>query len=243
MPTVDDSSIDRADPGARATARLASLRSGERAQRVGGALVVVVAGVAVPLLAEPVTGEPGTTVAGLVAALLAVGIAAAVWPYRWSPAELEHHRLDSIWRELRSDGDHEVPWERYLAWAETADGSVVLGFLTRVPVERRIAGAPSPYRWQEQRRISADEMAAAAEAMELLRAEAAERELAAERRVKDAKTDAERRAHEEVLADIDRAAEAEAQARDEALRRENAEREAADRRAQAEGVAKALRRA
>jgi hypothetical protein len=237
MSTIDDS-IDRADPGARAVARLETLKASERRRRLSGALALVLGGIALPFIAEPATGDPGATVGALVAGLLTLGLAATVWPNRWSPAELEHHRLDSIWHELRSDGHRELPWERYAAWADTADGSVVLGLVTRVPVERRVEGAPTPYRWHERSRLNADDMAAAAEAMERLRAEAAELELAAERRIKDAQSDAERRAHEQRLADIDRHAEAEARARDEALHRETAEQEAADRRAQAEGVAR-----
>ena len=197
---------------------------------------------ALPLTAGPLTGSPGATVGAAVAALLALTVAVAIWPAEWAPEEFEHRRLDSIWRELRSDADRFVPWERYTAWAESANGSVVIGLLQLIPVDTLVADAPSPYRWSERRRLAADDIAAAAEAMEALRTEASERELAAEQSWRQAQTEAERRAHEQRLADIDREAQADAQARDAALRREMDAQEAADRRAQAEGVASALRR-
>lgn len=209
---------------------------------MGGAAVLAGVGIALPFAAGPVTGDPGATVGAVVLALLLLAVATAIWPAGWTPAEVEHHRLDSIWRELRGDADRDLPWERHAAWAEPADDSVVIGLVCRVPTTRRVAGAPSPYRWEERRRLDADEVDAAAEAMESLREEAAEREAAAERRWKQAQAESERRAHERRLADIDREAQATAKARDDAMRRETAEQEAADRRAQAEAVAQALRR-
>ena len=199
-------------------------------------------GLALPFVAAPVTGSAGATVGAVIAAILALALAYVVWPQEWAPAEVEHRRLDSIWRELRSDADVEAPWERHLAWAEPGESAVVIGPLTRVPVERGLGDAPSPYRWRERLRLAADDIATAAEAMETLRAEAAELEAAAERRFRDAQSAAERRAHEERLAAIEREAGAEVQPRAAALRHEQAEQEAAERRAQAEAVAQALRR-
>ena len=51
---------------------------------------------AMPLTASPLTGDPGATVGAVVAALLCLALAAAIWPARWIPAEVEHHRVDSI---------------------------------------------------------------------------------------------------------------------------------------------------
>ena len=233
---------DRSDPAARALARRKSLRARDQRTRVGAAAALGALAVAMPLTAAPLTGSPGASVGAVVGALLALAVAVAIWPAEWSPEELEHRRLDSIWCEVRSDADQSVPWERYAAWAEPIEGTVVLGLLHRLPISDRVADAPSPYRWEVTRRLDADDIAAAAEAMEALRDEASELELTAEQSWRQAQTGAERRAHEQRLADIDREAQADAQARDAALRREMDAQEAADRRAQAEGVASALRR-
>jgi hypothetical protein len=198
---------------------------------------------ALPLTAGPLTGSPGATVGAAVAALLALTVAVAIWPAEWAPEEFEHRRLDSIWRELRSDADRFVPWERYAAWAESANGSVVIGLLQLIPVDTLVADAPSPYRWSERQRLAADDIAAAAEVMEALRNEASELELTTERLWREAQEEAELRAHEERLAGIDREAQAHAEDRDAAIRREMDQQEAADKRAEAEAVARALRRA
>jgi len=79
--------------------------------------------------------------------------------------------------------------------------------------------------------------------MEALRNEASELELTTERLWREAQEEAELRAHEERLAGIDREAQAHAEDRDAAIRREMDQQEAADKRAEAEAVARALRRA
>jgi len=235
-------SIDGSDPGARALIRLRNLSDRDQTGRIAAAAALAALGIAMPLTATPLTGDPGATVGAVVAALLCLALAAAIWPARWIPAEVEHHRLDSIWRELRSDADRSVAWERYAAWAEPADGDVLVGLIRSVPTGEKATDAPSPYRWEAQHRIDADEVTAAAEAMEALREDASEREMAGERRWREAQVEAERRAHEQQLAAIDHAAEVDAQVQEEVLSKEMAEREAADRRAQAEAVARALRR-
>lgn len=189
-----------------------------------------------------VVGDPGARVGLVVAALLLVGLAAAVWPYRWRPEELEHHELEAIWRELRSDADRAVPWERYAAWAEARDGSLDLLRLSCAATTDRVAGAPSPFASQVVRRLESDDVDAAAQAMEELRAELAELEGRAEQRHKEESEEADRLAHEQVLREIDHAAAAQVKANERQLDREIAQQEAAERRTQAEAVAKALRR-
>ena len=105
-----------------------------------------------------------------------------------------------------------MPWERYAAWAEPDEGSVELSRIACAPAAERIAGAPSPYSLQVLRRLDADDVAAAAEAMEELRAEASELELRAQQRHEDEGEQAERLAQEQVLREIDEAAAAELKA-------------------------------
>ena len=161
--------IDRSDPAARALARREGLRARDQTARIATTIALGALATALPLTAGPLTGSPGATVGAVVAALLCLAVVAAIWPAEWAPEEFEHHRLDSIWRELRSDADRFVPWERYAAWAESANGSVAIGLLQLIPVETLVAGAPSPYRWSVSRRLGADDIAAAAEVMEALR--------------------------------------------------------------------------
>src|SRR6516225_6955870 len=109
---------DRSDPGARAAARLAGQLRAHRGGRIAASLTLALVGVALVATAEPLTGVAGARVGALVGALCLVGVGAAVWPWRWSRAECEHRWLDSIWREVRTDADEEVSWDRYAAWAE-----------------------------------------------------------------------------------------------------------------------------
>jgi hypothetical protein len=92
------------------------------------------------------------------------------------------------------------------------------------------------------RQVDPDDVAAAAEAMETLRAQASERERRARERHIDEQLEAERRPQEARLAEIDRELEQVVKAGEYEARRERAEQEAADRRAQADAVARALRR-
>jgi hypothetical protein len=233
---------DRSDPGARALARLERLRARDLWVRIGTAVALTLLGVALPLAAEPITGDPGATVGAIVAALLLVALAVAVWPYEWTREEYRHRTLDAIWHEVRTDADVAVPWERDAAWAAARAGSVELARLACAPASERIAGAPSPYSSEVVRRLDADDVAPAAEAMEKLRAEAWELELEAQQRHADERAAAERAAEERMLRELDEAAAADLKAKEERLKREMAQQEAAERRAQAEAVAKALRR-
>ena len=92
------------------------------------------------------------------------------------------------------------------------------------------------------RLVDAEDVSAAAEAMEELRALAAERELKARERFEQAQADAERRTREAMLAQVDKAAATEIESREEQMRRELAREEAAEKQAQAEAVARALRK-
>ena len=233
---------DRSDPGSRAAARLERARSRDRHGRFAAAWALIAAGVAAPFAAAAATGDPGAAVGGVAAGLLLVTLSVAAWPQEWSAAEERHRRLEGIWREIRTDADAQPPWERYGAWAEPAKGCVQLSLIRCEPAARRFAGAPSPYSSRVKRRIAPDEVATAAEAMEKLRAKAAELELAARQRHDAERDDAARRAHDELMRGIDEAAETYQREADERARRELAEQDAADRAAQAEALARALRR-
>jgi hypothetical protein len=233
---------DPSDPAMRAARRLTRRLRAHRVGRVAAGAALALLGVALLVAAEPVTGDPGARVGAVVAALLLFGLAAAVWPWQWSPREHEHYRLDSIWRELRADAGVTVPWERYAAWAEADSESVRLLLLRCAPARPRAGGAPTPFSRSFVRKVDPDDVEAAAEAMESLRAEAAKREQQAEDRHTRNQLETERRRHEARLAEIDRENAEAIQAGEERMRRELAEQEAADRRAQADAVARALRR-
>lgn len=229
---------DRADPAARARAA----EGRERARRTAAAVSLGAIAMIGPFVAEPVTGSGGAVVGALVASLLLLALAVAVWPYQWSAAERRHRELEAIWRELRSDADALVAWERYAAWAEPADTEVKLSLLTCGARAGEARPAPSPYSLEVVRRLSAEDMEAAAEAMDELRAGASERELDSRRQHEQGKLDAARAAHEMTLQEIDERAAADVAAGEQQLRREEAARDAAEQKAQADALARALRR-
>jgi hypothetical protein len=237
-----DAARDQSDPGARAAARLAAQLHAHRRGRIGGSLALALLGVALVVAAEPLTGVAGARVGAVVAALCLIGLAVVVWPWTWSRAEHEHHQLDSIWREVRTDAGLEVPWERYAAWAEAEPESVQLQLIRCAPGRPRAGGAPSPFSRKRLRQLDPDDVAGAAEAMEAVRARASEREQAARERHTQRQLESEWRRHEARLAAIDRELEQAVEAGEEQARREVADQEAADRRAQAEAVARSLRR-
>jgi hypothetical protein len=239
--TVDESK-DKSDPGARAAARLGAQLRAQRRGRIGGSFALVLLGVALVVAAQPLTGVAGARVGAIVAALSLIGVAVAVWPWTWSRAELRHHQLDSIWRELRPDAELGVPWERYAAWAEAGPESVQLQLIRCEPGRPRVGGAPSPLSRTRVRRLDPDDVARAAEAMEALRAQASQCEQAARERYTQHQLESERRRHEARLAAIDDELDQAVKAGEERARREIAEQEAADRGAQAETVARSLRR-
>lgn len=235
-------SSDRSDPAVRAAVRLERLEARDQTARVTKALMLGVVAIVAPLTAAPITGDPGATVGAIVGGLLALALAVAVWPYEWSVEERRHRELEAIWRELRSDADAGVPWERYGAWAEPVEDAVQLVLVTCAPAAPRVGGAPSPYSRRVVRRLDPDDVAAAAQAMEELRADAAQRELRAQQRYEQANLEAQRQTDDRTLREIDETAAADLRAREQQLEREFAEQQAAERRAQAEAVARALRR-
>jgi hypothetical protein len=234
--------MDQSDPGARAAAGLSARLRSHRRGRIGASLSLALVGVVLVVAAEPLTGVAGARVGAIVGALCLIGISVAVWPWTWSQAEHEHHQLASMWREVRTDAELEVPWERYAAWAEAGPASVQLLLIRCAPVRPRVGGAPSPFSRKRVRRLDPDDVAAAAEAMEAVRAQASQLEQEArERHTKD-QVESELRRHEARLAAMDRELEQTVRAAEEQVRREVADQEAADRRAQAEAVARSLRR-
>lgn len=230
---------ERCDPAAG----VERLRASERRRRITAGLVLGALAVAVAFAAGPLTGSPGATVGGIVAALILCLLAVATWPTEWSESERAHHELALIWREARADPDDEqVAWERYAVWAEPSGEDVELQLICCAPLAHPTTDAPSPFSRLVVRRLNAEDVERAAEAMEELREEAAARELRARERHELAGVEAANRACDERLSEIDSEAAAELAARDLQLHRELAEQEAAERRAQAEAVARALRR-
>jgi hypothetical protein len=234
--------FDRSDPGVRAVELFDRGKARDRSVRTAAGLALGTAAVAAPFVAAPVTGSSGATVGAVVGALLLAALAAVVWPYEWSSAEEQHRRLEAIWREVRTDADAQVPWDRYAAWVEPGGGQVELVLIRCAPAARRVAGAPTPYSRKVVRRLEADDVATAAEAMEELRAEASDLEFKARQDHSANLAEAERRAHEETLRGIDEEADAYQRAADERAQRELAEQDAAEREAQAAALARALRR-
>ena len=234
--------LDRSDPGVRAVERFDRGKARDRGVRSVVGLALATTAIAAPFVAAPVTGSSGATIGAVVGALLLAALAAAVWPYEWSSAEEQHRRLEAIWREVRTDADAQVPWNRYAAWVEPGGGQVELVLIRCAPAARRVASAPTPYSRKVVRRLSADDVATAAEAMEQLRAEASELEFKAQQDHSADLAEAERRAHEETLRGVDEEAEAYQREADERAQRELAEQDAAERASQAAALARALRR-
>ena len=115
----------------------------------------------------------------------------AAWPWAWSVEEREHHHLEAIWREARTDALADVAWERYAAWA-VADGEQVrLLRLTCLPCTD---DAPRRLRSHVVESIDAAAIADAAQAMEALRKACEDRELAARQALSDAQLLGERQA-------------------------------------------------
>jgi len=232
--------LDRSDPAVRAAARAQAFERRDRSLRLASGLGLGALAIVAPFVAEPLTGDSGAIVGAVVAALLLLGFVTAVWPYEWSTDERRHRRLESIWREVRSDSDAVVEWERYAAWAESAAPQVQLALIRCAPRSEAVI-APSPYRQQVVRQMDGEDVEAAAEAMEALRAEASEREAQARERYHHEQAEAEQAAHEMTLQEIDDAAAADIAAGEEQTRRELAAQDEAEQKAQAEALARALR--
>ncbi len=231
--------IDRSDPAVRAELALRAAEHEHRARRTLAGLLLAAVAVAGPFAAAPLTGGPGATIGAIVASVLCAGCAVVVWPWRWSAAEREHHRLAAVWAQARPATDAMTPWDRHAAWAQERDGAVEVLLVTRAgPGDP----APSPYHAAVLQTFAAEAVLDATAAMERVRGEAAEREARAHERHLEAVAAAARKPYDDALRRVDDAAAA-AQRRAEAqMREELAREEAAERRAQAAAVARALRR-
>jgi hypothetical protein len=194
-----------------------------------------------PFAAAPITGDPGATVGAIVASVLLAGSAVAVWPWDWSAAEREHHRLAAIWAEARAHDGTETPWDRYAAWAEADNQHVELLLLKRAGTAAE-SPDPSPFSVKRVQRLDAEDVFEATTAMEHLRTEAADREAKARERYAEAVAAAERKPYADALREVEQTAAAELRRAEAQMRRELADQEAAERRAQASAVARALRR-
>jgi hypothetical protein len=233
--------IDRSDPEVRAQLALTRFERRQFGTRVLLALALFALALAGPFAAAPLIGDPGATVGAIVAAVLLAGSAVAIWPWDWSTAERERHRLSAIWAEARADDGTETPWDRYAAWAEADEAHVELLLLRRTGTAAASAN-PSPFSAQRIKRLDAEDIVEATSAMERVRTEAADLEANARERHAEAVAAAERKPYEDALRDVEETAAAEQRRAEAQMRRELAEEEAAERRAQASAVARALRR-
>jgi hypothetical protein len=232
---------DRSDPGVRAALELDRFERRQRAGRCAAALGLVAMAVAGPFVAATVVGNPGATVAAIIAAPLFAGLAVAAWPWAWSDAERDHHTLAAIWAQARPVAEAHTPWDRYAAWAKADDDRVELLLVTCAGTDEPRA-APSPFASRSVRRLDAEAIADATVAMEDLRAEAAALEARARRRHADAVAAAARKPYDDALREVDETAAQRQRSAEAQMRREVAEQQAAERRAQASAVARALRR-
>jgi hypothetical protein len=236
-----NSEIDRSDPEVRAQLALTRFERRHSGLRVVVALALLAAAVAGPFIAAPIIGDPGATVGAIVMSVLCAGAAVALWPWDWSPAEREHHRLAAIWSEARADDGTETPWDRYAAWAE-ADNQHVRLLMLRRSGTATDAAEPSPFSVKLVQRLDAEDVVEATAAMEDIRTEAADREATARDRHAEAVAAAERKPYEDALREVEETAASEQRRAEAHMRRELAEQDAAERRAQASAVARALRR-
>jgi len=175
---INATATDRSDPAAG----LQRLRAGERHRRIGTCLALGVLAVVLLVVAAPPTGSPGATVGAVVVAAVLCLLAVGTWPSEWGDTERVDYELAWIWRQVRADAEHELGWERYAAWAEAVGEEVELQLICCAPIADRVAGAPSPFSRLAVRRLDAEDVEGAAEAMEQLRGEAAEGEWRARER-------------------------------------------------------------
>lgn len=234
--------IDRSDPAVRAALRLDRVRVGERRRRIVTAKLLIGAAVVLVFAAYPVTGSPGAVVGAVAGAIVLVSLAGAVMPQQWSAAEHRHRELEAIWREIRSDGDEQVPWDRYAAWAESVGESVKLYLLRQSAARPNRDVVPSLFSRELVRTIAADSIEEAVTAMENLRATAAAMEAQARKAYESAKEQERLAGYDDALRTVERSAREYQAAREKEMLEEVSAQEAAERRAQAEAVARGLRR-
>jgi hypothetical protein len=195
--------------------------------------------IGIPAVAYDATQGEGAFVGiALLDLLLAAGSYIA-WPRAPETTELRHRELEAIWREIRADADAEVPWSRYGAWA-VADGDRVRLELIRhagTPCEQ-----PSPFSRERAGRHPGEDAEGAVAAMEALRARAAAAEEAARQAHIEAQARERDRHDDDALKSVEDKARAYAKAADEQMREELARQARADREAEADALARALRR-
>jgi hypothetical protein len=232
---------DRSDPAVRARRQLERFERDERGARILVAVVLVTLAAIGPLVAEPIAGDPGATWGAIVASLFLVGCSVAIWPWAWSQAERDHHRLAAIWAEARPDAADPTPWSCHAAWAQADGERVDLLHITRAGSadDGFLRGSFSEV---VSRSLDADAIAAAATAMEALREHAAREEQEARDRHHGQLAAAARKPLDDALREIDETAETDKRRAEEQMRAELAQQDAAERRAQAEAIARALRR-
>ena len=239
--------IDRDDPEGRAQLAVDVFARRDRNTRVASALgLCALAGLG-PWLAG-VIDDPGPTFGTILASLLFVGCAVAVWPWTWSPAEREHHAHAAIWAQVRATAEQDEPWTRYAAWANANQHQVELVLISRAG-SADPAVSPSPFTLTVKRRLDPDALEDAADAMQALHEQAAELEAHAhERHLVTVATAARKPYHDalhavdDALRDVEPAADKHQRHAEIQMRHELAEEHAAERRAQAAAVARALRR-
>jgi hypothetical protein len=237
---TDDTETDRSDPAVRATHAVHAHERRQRTTRTILALSLLALAAGLPFAAAPLTGGPGATIGGIIAGVLAAGCAVALWPWTWSKAERDHHTNAANWTQARPAAPSETPWDRYAAWA-AADGNTVELLLIRRAGSAGTAN-PSPFTVTVRETFDGEAILEATEAMERLRTEAAELETRARQRHEQALAAAARKPYDDALRALDERAGEEQQRAEADMRRQLEEHEAAERRAQASAVARALRR-
>lgn len=239
---MSSSEPDRSDPAVRAADRLwrGHARVRRRGKLLAGSLVLLAAGIVIA--AYPVTSSPGAVVGAVAAAVVLVALAGVAMPQQWSAAERRHRELEAIWHELRTDAGEAVPWDRFAAWAESHGEGVSLYLLREAAGEPGREPWPSRFSRKPVKTLPADEMEDAVAAMEELRAEASVKEQQARAAYERARAQERNAEYDEALRTVERSASEYQAARETEMLREVSEQEAAERRAQAEALARGLRR-
>ena len=239
--------IDRDDPEGRAQLAVDAFARRDRITRVASALgLFALAGIG-PWLAV-VIADPGPTFGTILASLLFVGCGVAVWPWTWSDAEREHHAHAAIWAEVRPTAEQDAPWTRYAAWANANEDQVELVLIRRAG-SADTAVSPSPFTLTVKRRLDPDPVEDAAGAMQALHEHAAELEARAHERHLATVANAARKPYHDglsavndALRDVEPAGDEHQRHAEIEMRHQLAEEHAAEGRAQAAAVARALRR-
>lgn len=217
-------------------ATTSGMGSPHRSRAISWSLIVL--GGALAVAPPSIAPTEGAVVGGLTALALCWALARAAWPVAPSPEELTHRELERIWHQVRPVFEADPPWSLWVAWATPAGDAVELSLLERRPASGRVVGgAPSPYVCHAVTRVDPEDVEGAAEAMEQLRADAVEREERGRQAFRARNREVEDRAHRDALEEIEQRTRAYADAQETKLKAEIA----AERAAQAEAVARAIR--